>query len=324
MALATGLALTPSAAPAADSAASPAPKQRQTAVPTVKTVTLVTGDVVQVSTGADGKQSVTVEPRPDGTIPQAAINQVHDHLYVVPTEAFGLLAAHRLDRDLFDVTGLLDDEYDDASRGTLAGDGRLRQRADRRGRVAARVVRRGAERTVTVPRLGVAAFHAEKNDARAFWADLTTGRRRRGQPDRAGRRRRAVDLDGRVEVSLEDSVPQIHAPEAWAAGYDGTGATVAVLDTGYDPTHPDLAGRVVDVANFTTDATVTDGNGHGTHVASTVGRQRRRLRRAAQGRGTRAPTCSSARCSPTAATARTPGCSPAWSGPSTRAPTSSA
>ena len=24
-------------------------------------------------------------------------------------------------------------------------------------------------------------------------------------------------------------------------------------------------------ANFTTDATVTDGNGHGTHVASTVG-----------------------------------------------------
>ena len=43
-----------------------------------------------------------------------------------------------------------------------------------------------------------------------------------------------------------------------------------MLDTGYDPTHPDLAGRVADSANFTTDATVTDGNGHGTHVASTV------------------------------------------------------
>ena len=72
-------------------------------------------------------------------------------------------------------------------------------------------------------------------------------------------------------MALEDSVPQIHAPEAWAAGFDGLGTTVAVLDTGYDPTHPDLQGRVVASANFTTDASVTDGNGHGTHVASTVG-----------------------------------------------------
>ena len=51
--------------------------------PTVKTVTLVTGDVVQVSTGSDGRQAVTLQPRPDGTIPQAAINRVGDDLYVV-------------------------------------------------------------------------------------------------------------------------------------------------------------------------------------------------------------------------------------------------
>ena len=66
------------------------------------------------------------------------------------------------------------------------------------------------------------------------------------------------------------SVEQIHAPQAWAAGFDGSGAKVAVLDTGYDPTHPDLAGRVSSSSNFTTDPGVVDGNGHGTHVASTI------------------------------------------------------
>ena len=45
---------------------------------------------------------------------------------------------------------------------------------------------------------------------------------------------------------------------------------MAVLDTGYDPTHPDLASAVSESTNFTTDATVIDGNGHGTHVASTI------------------------------------------------------
>ena len=129
----------------------------------------------------------------------------------------------------------------------------------------------GAERTVTVPRLGIAAFHAEKEDGREFWADLTQGQDAAGNPTALADGATHVYLDGRVEMTLEDSVPQIHAPEAWAAGFDGLGTTVAVLDTGYDPTHPDLQGRVVASANFTTDASVTDGNGHGTHVASTVG-----------------------------------------------------
>ena len=77
-------------------------------------------------------------------------------------------------------------------------------------------------------------------------------------------------LDGKVEADLADSVPQVGAPEAWAAGYDGTGAKVAVLDTGADVTHPDLADRVRDAVSFVPGEDTVDRNGHGTHVASTI------------------------------------------------------
>ncbi len=238
--------------------------------PTVRTVTLVTGDVVRISTGADKRQAVTLEPRPDGTIPQAAISQAHGHMFVVPFEAMALLASKRLDRDLFDVTTLLADGYDDASRPTLPvlvdyGTGRTAAGE------ASGASLKAAKRTITIPKLGIAAFAARKKQARSFWQDLTTGTDASGRPTALTDGAARVDLDGRVKASLEDSVPQIHAPEAWAAGFTGSGATVAVLDTGYDPTHPDLKNRVLKSANFTSDATVTDGNGHGTHVASTVG-----------------------------------------------------
>lgn len=56
--------------------------------------------------------------------------------------------------------------------------------------------------------------------------------------------------------------------------FKGTGAIVAVLDTGVDLQHPDLQSRFRNGANtrsFIRDETVQDGNGHGTHCIGVVG-----------------------------------------------------
>jgi subtilisin family serine protease len=73
-----------------------------------------------------------------------------------------------------------------------------------------------------------------------------------------------------VHADLAESTAQIGAPEVWASGDTGAGVTVAVLDTGIDATHPDLAGRIGATSVFVPGSDIVDRIGHGTHVASTI------------------------------------------------------
>ena len=50
----------------------------------------------------------------------------------------------------------------------------------------------------------------------------------------------------------------------------GKGVRVAVLDTGFDLTHPDFAGRTITTKSFITGEEVQDGHGHGTHCIGTA------------------------------------------------------
>jgi len=69
-----------------------------------------------------------------------------------------------------------------------------------------------------------------------------------------------------VRALLDRAVPFVHLPEVWAIGYTGKGIRIAIVDTGIDPNHPDLEGRVAASADFTGEGP-RDAHGHGTHVA---------------------------------------------------------
>lgn len=249
------LTITPPAGPAGAAPADPGqPAPASAGAPPPQTVTLITGDRVVLR-----PSGYAIRPGPGRSSMIFEQYQHGSHQYVIPADAIGMVNRGRLDRRLFDVTELLASGYGDPDRADLPlivahGPG-------------ATTLSPATDHLVTraMPELGMTAMTVRKRDAGQVWATIQGGV--------AGATALApgitkVWLDGQRRLDLDQSVPQIGAPAAWQAGLTGAGVTAAVLDSGIDLTHPDFAGRVVEVRNFTEAPDGNDTVGHGTHVAS--------------------------------------------------------
>lgn len=218
--------------------AAPAPP----AIPSVQstvTVTLITGDRVTI---ADGQEpTVTIEP---GRRVTFQTTYVDGNVRVVPSDVAHLLGKV-LDPQFFDVTTLARSGYHD-SLPLIVQDA-----PDIRGKSAKDLP------SIRARAIELSTSEAPTRFTGRIWLDAKV------HSDAL-----VPEPDGRTR--WDTNLTQIGAPSAWAAGLSGVGVRVAVLDTGVDASHPDLAGRVVAAENFTDSPFATDRHGHGTHVASIV------------------------------------------------------
>ncbi|WP_328375876.1 S8 family serine peptidase [Micromonospora zamorensis] len=264
-ALVVGLAAPASAAPPAR----PTGPTAGTPVPGAAPVrlTLITGDQVDLVQAAPGRVAATVRPGPGRERIVFQTMEVDGALRVLPSDALPYVSSGVLDANLFDVQKLAADGYGDAAQGNLPLIVRYQDPAA--GRVRPLTVAADAR---PLESINGAALRVGKGDLGGLWSTLagTPTTRATAAAPRLGGGIARIWLDGKVRPTLEHSVPQIGAPQAWAAGRDGSGVTVAVLDTGVDATHPDLAGRIAEARDFSDSGSARDGHGHGTHVAATI------------------------------------------------------
>lgn len=237
-------------------------------------VTLITGHQVHVRVNTDGTVAATVNAGAGGESPAVFRTvETDDGFYVFPAEVSHLVPSV-LDKELFNITYLVANGYHDAVQDHIPVIVMAESpgAADDAAITSVLPAFSGTTAFSSIP--GVAGYF-EKSPALA-----TLGETLASNGAATGTGIVKIWLDRKVTVSLEDSVPHMGVPEAWDADFDGTGITVAILDTGIDPDHPDLEGKVVLAKNFAkgggvagsgvADEDAKDRHGHGTHVAGIV------------------------------------------------------
>lgn len=245
-------------------------QQQNNPVVSTHTVTLVTGEVVNLERYANGLQSATVAPLPDDTPVDITSLTLDGDLYVIPQKAQAYLATNQLDRELFNVTKLVEYGYDDAHGSDIPLIATYSGTESQTDKAIAEAAPEGSKKDKVLDSANGVALKASKSKVKTFWEAIDDDSVNTATTPQFADGMKKLWLDQPVQVSLDKSVPQIGAPTEWSAGYDGTGVKVAILDTGIDPNHADVKNAITEAKSFVPGEDYIDHHGHGTHVASTV------------------------------------------------------
>lgn len=234
------------------------------------TITLITGDVVHVTALPTGQSVINVEPADENNGDGIRVITVGDDTYVYPNAAMPYLAEGKLDHNLFNITKLVEYQFDDKNSSTLPVI--VEYKKTKAKAASTKAAPKGAKKQRELKSINAAALATNKEEATIFWNDVQSEKTDDSKPESV-QLNYAIEkiwLDAKVEATLHESVPQIGTHTAWESGLTGEGIKVAVLDTGIDPTHPDIAPQLDESVSFVPGEDVIDKDGHGTHVASTI------------------------------------------------------
>jgi len=123
----------------------------------------------------------------------------------------------------------------------------------------------GGQVKETIPGIGVQVVTVpkgqEKAKAKAYSANAKVAY---AEPDFVAEALGSPDDPG---FGNQWGVVKVQAPQAWDVTTGSSSVSIAILDTGVDLDHPDLANKIIGNIDFSNSGTTDDVYGHGTHVA---------------------------------------------------------
>src|SRR5699024_10002882 len=158
--------------------------------------------------------------------------EINDDVYVIPSN-ISTFIPEKIDRELFNITSLIDQGYDDTHSDNIPLIISFNETKSLNTSIAK--LSESVSENHVFSSIDAIAAEVDKNHIDSFTDSLfTTKENSLESTGLLENNIKQIRLDRKVEVDLEDSVPKFGVPRAWESDYDGEGTSVAVVDSGID------------------------------------------------------------------------------------------